>query len=113
MHNEVRKIIRLRNPLCRKAKMLNTDETWSKFRKIRNKCIKKVRLAKVNHEARVSALKANTNNIKTWWKLSKQALNIDRTTEPMPQLNYNNTSVESDQEKADVFKEFFYSTNCS
>ena len=66
--------------------MLNTDEAWSKFRKIRNKCIKKIWLAKINHEARVSdALKANTNNIKTWWKLSKQALNIDRTTEPVPQ----------------------------
>ena len=88
--------------------MLNTDGAWSKYRKIRNKCIKKVRLAKVNYEARVwYTLKANTNNIKTWWKLSKQALNIDRTTEPVPLVNYNNTSVESDQEKANVFNEYF------
>ncbi|MCG8048301.1 MAG: reverse transcriptase family protein [Candidatus Thiodiazotropha endolucinida] len=108
MHNEIRKLIRIRKRLHKKAKRSNTETAWSKFRKMRNKIVKLIRSSKATEENRISeALKANTNNIKSWWKLSKQALNIDRTTESIPQLIHNNQQIENDQEKADVLNTYF------
>ena len=41
MHNEIRKLIRQRKRIHKKAKQTNSDIIWNKFRKIRNKIVKK------------------------------------------------------------------------
>ncbi|MEW8546418.1 MAG: endonuclease/exonuclease/phosphatase family protein, partial [Candidatus Thiodiazotropha sp.] len=110
MHNEIRKLIRQRKRLHRKAKRSNSTHLWSKFRKLRNKVVKEIKLAKSNYEKHVAnILKNNTNNVKTWWKLSKQILNMDKSSETIPTLIYNNKEVDSDIDKAEVFNSFFIS----
>ena len=65
MHNEIRHLIRQRRRLHRKAKNVNTNEAWAKFRKIRNKVVGKIRSAKSDYENRISiSLQTNTTNIK-------------------------------------------------
>ena len=54
MHNEIRHLIRQRRRLHRKAKNVNTNEAWAKFRKIRNKVVGKIRSAKSDYENRIS-----------------------------------------------------------
>ena len=54
-------------------------------------------------------LKSNTNNVKTWWKLSKQILNMDKTSETIPTFIYNNKEIERDSDKAEIFHYFFVS----
>ena len=73
------------------------------------KCvIKSSKSSKLTHENRISeALKAYTKNIKSWWKLSKQALIIDRTTESVPHLIHNNKLIENVQDKADILNNYF------
>ena len=108
MHNEIRHLIRQRKRLHRKAKNVNSNEAWAKFRKIRNKVVGKIRSAKSDYENRISlALQTNTTNIKTWWKLSKQVLKLDKGNEPIPDLLNNNMTIENDQEKAEIFNEYF------
>ena len=48
-------------------------------------------------------LKSNTNNVKIWWKLSKQILNMDKTSETIPTFIYNNKEIERDSDKAEIF----------
>ena len=108
MHNEIRNLIRRRMRLHRKAKKNNSNEVWAKFRKLRNKINRKIRSAKSDYENHISvALQTNANNIKTWWKLSKQILNLDKGSEPIPDLKYNNITIENDQEKAEILNEYF------
>ena len=54
-------------------------------------------------------LKSDTNNVKTWWKLSKQILNMDKTSETIPTLVYNNKEIVRDSDKAGIFNSFFVS----
>ncbi|MEW8543133.1 MAG: reverse transcriptase family protein, partial [Candidatus Thiodiazotropha sp.] len=110
MHNEIRILIRQRKRIHKKAKKTNNVQLWSKYRKIRNKVVKVIRSSKINYEKRVAELLKNkSTNIKTWWKLSKQLLNLDKTVETLPSLCYNNVTYEDDTEKAEIFNTFFIS----
>ena len=110
MHNEIRKLIRQRKRLHKKAKRLNTDQIWRKFRKLRNKIVKEIRSSKLNYENRIAnLLKTNTQDIRTWWKLSKQVLKLDKNEETIPSLYYNNTSYEDDEDKAEILNDYFIS----
>ena len=110
MHNEIRVLIRQRKRIHKKAKKNNNAQFWSKYRKIRNKVVKVIRSSKINYEKRISELLRNkTTNIKTWWKLSKQLLHLDKTIETLPSLCYNNVTYDDDIEKAEIFNTFFIS----
>ena len=75
MHNEVRKLIRQRKRLQKKAKVNNDASKWAKFRRVRNKITNKIRFANHNYEMGIAERhKNNTTDVKTWWKLSKQIL---------------------------------------
>ena len=78
------------------------------FVKFGIKLFEKIRSAKSDYENRISnSLQTNTTNIKTWWKLSKQVLNLGKGNEPIPDLKYNNMIIENDQEKAEILNEYF------
>lgn len=108
MHNELRKLIRRRKRIHKLAKRTNSDLNWSKFRRLRNKITKKVRAAKTYYESNISQkLKTCSNDIKTWWKLSKQILTFDNKTELIPSITHNNNTYETSNEKAELFNSFF------
>lgn len=108
MHNEIRKLIRQRKRLHRQAKVTNNASKWAKFRRLRNKITNKIRSAKHNYEMGIAErLKNNTTDVKTWWKLSKQILNIDTNKEMIPPITYNDTVYDDNLDKAEIFNSFF------
>ena len=108
LHNEIRKLIRQRKRIHKRAKQVNNEIIWSKFRKIRNKIVKKIRTAKLRHEHKIAMkLKDNTTDIKTWWKLSKEILNINTKSETIPNIEYNGKLYETNIEKAEALNSFF------
>ncbi|MEW8546463.1 MAG: reverse transcriptase family protein, partial [Candidatus Thiodiazotropha sp.] len=110
MHNEIRKLIRQRKRLHKRAKRIDTVQIWRKFRKLRNKIVKEIRSSKVNYENRISnLLKTNTQDTRTWWKLSKQVLKLDKKEDTIPSLYYNNNTYEDDADKAEIFNDYFIS----
>ena len=89
---------------------MNAVRIWRKFRKLRNKIVKEIRSAKLNYENRIAnLLKTNRQDIRTWWKLSKQVLKLDKNEETIPSLYYNNTSYEDDEDKAEILNDYFIS----
>ena len=108
MHNEIRKLIRQRKRIHKKAKQTNSDIIWNKFRKIRNKMVKKIRSAKLRYEHNTAIeLKDKTTDINTWWKLSKQTLNINNKSDIIPNIEYNGKTHETNIEKAEALNSFF------
>ena len=107
MHNEIRKLFRQRKRIHKQAKRTNNDLKWSKFRRIRNKIVQKIRSAKLRYETSTAArLRDKTTNVKKWWKLSKEILSIDNKTDTIPDITYNGKIYETNLEKADVLNSF-------
>ena len=48
-------------------------------------------------------LKNNTIDVKTWWKLFLQFLNIDTNKEMILPLTYNGTIYDDNVDKAEIF----------
>ena len=110
MHNEIRKLIRQRKRVHKQAKRTNNDHKWAKYRRLRNKVIQKARTAKILYETNTaSRLKDSNTNVKTWWKLSKQILNIDNKGDTIPCIEYNGNTYETNNDKADALNSYFIS----
>lgn len=106
MNNDIRKLIRKRAKLHKKAKQNNTDFHWSKFRKIRNDVTTLIRKSKLMYQNKLIK-KINSNNVnpKEWYKCSKK-LTKKQSSSSIPSLNYNNIIASSDQEKVEVLNDF-------
>ncbi len=84
-NNKIKRIIRKRNRIHKRAKLLNTELMWSKFRKLRNNVVKLIRKSKSDYKSRIIDQVNNPETpIKVWFKLAKtnQMLNntiIDNT----------------------------------
>ena len=108
MHNEIRKLIRQRKRIHKQAKQTDNELKWRKFRRIRNKIVQKIRSAKLIHEHKTAMrLKDKTTDIKTWWKLSKEILNINDKTDIIPNIEYNGKMHETNIGKAEALNSFF------
>ena len=74
LNNHVRRAINKRKRAHRRAKRLNTDDSWRLYRHLRNESIKAIRTAKHEHKTNL-ANKLLDNNISTkdWWNFFKFA----------------------------------------
>ncbi|MES9881747.1 MAG: reverse transcriptase family protein [Sedimenticola sp.] len=104
----IRKLIRQRKRLYRKAKRTNTITNWAKFRTKRNLVIAEIKKAKTKYNDDLALkLKSNDTDIKLFWKISKQLLNLNNTQRSLPTLEYNGNSYESDIDKASLLNDYF------
>ena len=108
MHNEIRKLIRQRKRLHRKAKLSNTTENWTKFRQKRNEVVSAIRKSKVKYYEKISDQLKQNKGAKTWWRTAKKAMGGNMANS-IPPLHYNNILAESDLDKAEVLNEYFTS----
>ena len=110
MHNEIRKLIRKRKRIHKRAKASNNDQNiWEQYRKTRNEVVSAIRKAKNNYYNKLAGLAdKNVKNSKLWWKISKQLLNNTKKSE-YPALNSNGSLIENDYEKAQLFNDYFAS----
>ncbi|MEW8185640.1 MAG: reverse transcriptase family protein [Candidatus Thiodiazotropha endolucinida] len=104
----IRKLIRKRKRLYRRAKRTNVQQVWQNFRKTRNTVINEIRKSKAEYFSKLSdQLNEEKINPKLFWKISKQLLNLDLSTSSIPPLNVNGDILESDLDKATALNSFF------
>ena len=110
MTPKLRTLIRKRDRLHTKAKRVNNQDTWTKYRDLRNKVISEIRDAKEAEETRSAAyIRDNANgNPKIWWRIVKEFYKGNASTKNLGQpLLVNGNLIESDSEKANALNDFF------
>ena len=105
MNSNIRKMIRKRKRLNKKAKITNNEIDWSNFRRIRNKCINYVRSSKKKFlEKQINKVDSiHTISTKQWWKTIKNLIGLPNKKLAYPTLIFNNQYIESDYDKATYF----------
>ena len=106
---KIKKYIRRKNRIHKKAKKTNTIGQWEKFRKIRNKCNKLILNAKQSYFDKISEkINTETNGSKNWWKLVKSLLHSDSGDDrSIPPLQVENDMIQDDNKKAELFNDYF------
>ena len=108
INGEIRKLIRKRRRLHKKAKNTNNEHDWSKFRKTRNRCVNLVKVAKANYtEKQTALLDSPTHSVQNWWKLLKNLSGIPVNKSLYPPLKIEGNIIENDTDKANCFNIFF------
>ena len=109
--SDIKKIMRKRNRLRRKAKKLNSVYYYDRFKAIRNSVVGLLRKAKSKyHDKLCESIKKQKFATKDWWKLVKQVSNISKKTQGIGTLiNDNGTAVTEDIDKANLLNSFFAS----
>ncbi len=73
VNGHIRKLIRQRKRIYRKALQTNNEIIWAKFRKKRNIVTSEIKKAKQNYNDDLShKLRSNSTDTKLFWKISKQ-----------------------------------------
>ena len=73
INNNIRKLIRKRDIIRRKAKKNKNKHTWAKFRAVRNKVVNVLRNAKAEYYKKLcDKLKENKFSSQNWWSLVKK-----------------------------------------
>lgn len=106
----IRKLIRKRKRLYRKAKKTNGQLIWHEFRKPRNSVTNEIRKSKQNYFNKLTEeLNREKINSKSFWKISKQLLKLDLSSSSVPPLQVNGEILEIDLDKATALNDYFAS----
>ena len=105
---KIKKYIRRKNRIHKKAKKTTTIGQWEKFRKIRNKCNKLILNAKQSYFDQMSEkINKETNGSKHWWNLVKSLLHSDSGGDrSIPPLQVENDMIQDDNKKAELFNDY-------
>ena len=111
INNEIRKVMRQRNRLRRKAKKSNNLMHWVKFKQIRNKVVDLLRSAKRNYFSNLhDKIKTEKFGSKDWWKLVKKVSGLNNAHNDIKVLIDSNDKVINDNtDKANLLNTFFAS----
>lgn len=108
LNGYIKRQIRNRKRLYKKAKRKDNEISWQKFRQKRNEVVSIIRDAKkLFNDKLVNDLITNSTSSKKWFKLTKQFLTPKTDQQYIPFLETNNKIVETDPEKAEVLNTFF------
>ncbi|PJE78267.1 hypothetical protein CI610_02800 [invertebrate metagenome] len=109
--NMVRRMIRKRKYLHRKAKRSGNEDDWANFRKLRNLCVNAIRKSKSNYFNKLyNKLNNNTNtSARDWWKIVNNFMTNSFEKSSIPPITVNNSIIYDDLEKANAFNNFFSS----
>ncbi|VDI61697.1 Hypothetical predicted protein [Mytilus galloprovincialis] len=108
--NDVKKKIRKKNRIHRKAKKYNNPSDWSKFKKIRNEVTSLIRKSKEEYNNNLIKKIMNSSPSTTnWWKTVKQISGLKANDASVPPLMVNNNLIFDEIEKANEFNRFFSS----
>jgi hypothetical protein len=98
--SNIRKLIRKKNRIYRKARRSNSPSGWNKFRRIRNDVTKLVRKSKEEHKHNLIKKLINENSsCSNWWKTVKQLTGIKSRDHGIPPLVKNDNLIFDDIEK--------------
>ena len=111
---EIKKKIRRRKRLYRKAKKSNDVSHWSNFRSARNEVIALIRQNKAQYFERLaSQLKSGTLSSRGWWKTLKSLMCPHSSTSIPPLYDTANDSmIIKEDEKANSLNSYFANQSC-
>ena len=111
MTNTIRRHIRKRRRIHKKAKRSNNETDWTLFRNQRNHVTSLIRQAKTDYHDR-SCKKINTDIDKTgkeWWRLCKSVSFQKSQEHTIPPLLHNDQLIYDNEHKAHAINEYFAS----
>ncbi|CAC5418083.1 unnamed protein product [Mytilus coruscus] len=110
MNNYIRRTIRKRNRIYKKAKKANSPENWLQFRRIRNKTVNVIRNEKTKfYDKLIEKLRTTMSSTKVWWNLAYHITNLKSRDMNIPPINLNSSVIDDDKQKAEAFNDYFSS----
>ncbi|MEW8542945.1 MAG: endonuclease/exonuclease/phosphatase family protein, partial [Candidatus Thiodiazotropha sp.] len=105
--NDIKRQIRKRKRLYKRAKGTNDPDLWRKFKKLRNETFDLIRKTKQLHIKNLAdKLKSETQCTKNWWSTLKKFINPS-TTSTIPPLQVNDNVLTEDEDKANLLNDYF------
>ncbi len=105
--NNIRRLIRKRNRIHKRAKVTNSETEWANFRNIRNEVTKLIRKSKSEYENKlIEKVNDPNTSVKTWFKLAKQ-LRSKHTSSTIPTLIHDGIEASADTDKVELLNSFF------
>ena len=103
----IKKLIRKRKRLFRKARPTNDPILWQRFRRLRNKITSMIRLSKQNHIDKLAEkLKSENLSSSDWWPTLKHFISPGQKS-TLPPLQSNDELIIDDFEKANLLNDYF------
>jgi len=106
--SNIKKCIRRKNRLHRRAKRSNIPGHWAQFRLARNKCNKLITNAKASYYSSISEkMNSEKSGSKNWWNLVKRLVGNSDNSRSIPPIEFDGELVFNDITKSDLFNDFF------
>ena len=103
----IKKLIRKRQRLFRKARRTNDPILWQRFRRLRNKITSMIRLSKQNHIDKLAEkLKSENLSFSDWWPTLKHFI-FPGQKSTLPPLQSNDELIIDDFERANLLNDYF------
>ena len=105
--SEIKRQIRKRKRLYRKAKTSNIPHLWQKFNKFRNGTFELIRKSKQSQINKLAEnLKSEQHCSKHWWTTHKSFLNPGKTSS-VPPLQVNDSVLTDNGDKTNILNDYF------
>ena len=104
-----RRLAKTKHTLFKNFKKDRSKTNWDKFLEARSAYIKEIGISKQEFEDTkyIALAKEGEKNNKKWWTLLKKVYTGSDCFDTIPPIEINNKIVTDDQEKAELFNEFF------
>ena len=107
-NNNLRRLCRKKDRLFKRAKQINSPDSWNKYRLARNKYFNEVSEAKKAFDcSKYKKLVDENNSSKKWWSILKQVQKSNEIIETIPPLDSGGEILTDSLEKARAFNSFF------
>ena len=106
--NILRQLCRKKDRLFKKAKQINSPESWEKYKRIRNQYFNEISDAKKLYDSnKYQMLVDEKNSSKKWWSLLKQVQKSNDVIETIPAIHTGGDILTDSKDKAEAFNVFF------
>ncbi|KAK6174541.1 hypothetical protein SNE40_017797 [Patella caerulea] len=109
MNGYIRRLVRKRTRIHRKAKKDNTPSSWFEFRQFRNHVVSEIRKCKLEYFKKIDdKISTNKLNDRKWWNLVKSnTVKSGSTKNELHPLKIDNNIFFGNREKANALNTFF------
>ena len=105
--SEIKRKIRKRRKLFRKAKQTNLPTDWDRFKTARNNVIDLIKAAKRKQIDNVTYKLLHNRTSKSWWETIKKLIKPNCSKATIPPLHSNNSVIFDKIDKAKCFNKYF------
>ena len=113
---DLKKLIRVKNRLFKKACSSGTDNHWETYRSARNKATREIKKAKLDYVKRQANTLADQKcNLSRWWSIARDLCGFksQRHSSVLPLLDQSKNLLLDDKEKANLLNDVFINQNTS